>query len=93
MVTFQLFVTGGFPEVRRLGWDCKSAARVLNMHPKKVPQALAPAFLKIAKLFRADPRLTMIEITEALERLEQEEFEARVLPALEARQVGLADRP
>lgn len=68
----------------RAGWDLKSAAHVLDVHPKKVPQAIGPAFIKVARLMLADPRKTMIELNEAMSRVREldqmpdDELSARV---------------
>lgn len=55
----------------RRGWSDKNAALVLGIaSPSKMSQALTPALVKIAKLWRADPTLTMQAILEAVERLD-----------------------
>lgn len=54
----------------RIGWSCREAAIVLNIHPNKIPQSLNPAIDKIARLFRADPVKTMEAIMDAAKKLE-----------------------
>lgn len=62
----------------RLGWDIKSAGIVLDMNPKKIPQALGPTFNKVARLMLADPSKTLTEIQEAIDRVRAER--ARPVP-------------
>lgn len=54
----------------RTGWDCKSAARVLDMSPKKIPQALVPTFRKVAKLMLDNPSKTLAELQNAIDEEE-----------------------
>lgn len=60
-------VTPELPPMAREGWSIKSAAAVLGVHPKKAPQAMDPAFRKVALLMLADPVATHIELLNAME--------------------------
>jgi hypothetical protein len=62
----------------RDGWSLKETARVLGIHPNKVPQALTPALFKIAKLMIADPIRTSRELLYAMEQVEQELIRAKL---------------
>ena len=66
----------------RNGWSIKDAGRVLGIAPTKVPQAINPAFLKVARLMLANPYKTHRELMAALETIEAElverEYDARV---------------
>lgn len=58
------------------------AALALDVHLKKVPQAMTPALEKVARLYRVDPTATLesiIEIARALEPMTEAELEARRL--------------
>ena len=62
----------------REGWSDKEAARVLDVHPAKVSQALTPALLKIARLWQADPTATMTMLLAVVRELHaQEDLDAR----------------
>ncbi len=50
----------------RDGWSIKDAGEVLGINPKKIPQAIDPAFLKVAKLELADPFRTKLEMVKAM---------------------------
>ena len=54
------------------GWSIKDAGRVLGINPKKVPQALAPAMRKIARLMLVDSRATMTDLLAAMQQAEQD---------------------
>lgn len=58
------------------------AALALDVHLKKVPQAMTPALEKVARLYRIDPTATLetiIEMSRALEPMTADELEARRL--------------
>lgn len=58
------------------------AALALDVHLKKVPQAMTPALEKVARLYRIDPTATLetiIELSRALEPMTEAELEARRL--------------
>ena len=44
----------------------------MQISPTKIPQAIGPAFLKVAKLMMADPHKTMIELNEVMADLTAE---------------------
>jgi len=58
--------------VAREGWDCKSGAAVLGIHPCKFTTAADPAFTKVARLMMADPYRTHVELLRAMARVEAE---------------------
>lgn len=63
----------------REGWSCKDAAAVLGISPTKVPQAIGPAFIKVARLMVADPRRTHVELLAAMEEaMSERELELRM---------------
>ena len=53
----------------RTGFSLKEAASILDIHERRVTQALDPTLTKIAKLWRADATKTMAAILDAVEKL------------------------
>ena len=62
----------------RTGWTNKEAGPILGLDPgpkgtyPKVSDAMNPAFVKVAKLMRADPHKTLRQILETMDSLPPE---------------------
>ena len=54
----------------RTGFSCKELARILGVHEHSVTGSLDPALVKVAKLWRCDPRRTLAAIFAAADDLE-----------------------
>lgn len=76
-----------------IGWEPKQGARVIDVHPKKWNQAVTPAFHKIGLLMIADPIATMVEISKAMDRARQQQFEQNDYPELVRRNEGGRNLP
>ncbi len=55
------------------GWTIKEAGAVLDVNPKKIPQALYPSYFKIAKLMLADPYKTHVDMLKFMAHLVHEQ--------------------
>lgn len=73
----------------RDGWSLKDAARVLEIHERRVTQALDPALDKIARLWQADATRTVEAILAAVKALPMDN---REIDLRESIADGVADR-
>jgi len=60
-----------------VGWTCKQAAVVLDVHPAKVTQAMGPAIHKVALLLMASVELTFDDLNEEMARIRRDRAERR----------------
>lgn len=75
----------------RDGWSIKDAGAVLGIAPTKVPQAITPAFRKVARLMLADPYATQIELLSAMIAV-RAELDEREIDKLVAMHGGRIER-
>ena len=74
----------------RTGWTDKEASEILEVRPRKVSQALVPAYRKVARLWRVDPTRTLRDILDTIDDLEP--MTENEIDFLERLHAGRADR-